>query len=95
MIEFLKNNMLSCPFKELLNIECLGCGFQRSLIYLLEGNFTQSIFLYPALIPIILMLFYTILHIKFNFKAGHKWILVQFITINAIMIINYILKYIL
>lgn len=43
--------MLPCPVKALTGMECPGCGFQRSLWALLQGDIAGSWHAYPALIP--------------------------------------------
>ncbi|MDB5155970.1 MAG: hypothetical protein JWR50_677 [Mucilaginibacter sp.] len=53
IIKWLQNNLISCPFKKLTGLDCPGCGFQRSLIFLLQGNLKQSVYIYPAAIPIL------------------------------------------
>lgn len=50
---FLQRNMLTCPSKKYLHIECMGCGMQRSILALLQGNFRQSFQFHPAGILII------------------------------------------
>lgn len=50
-IQWLQHHLLTCPFKYLTGIDCPGCGFQRSLIALVQGNFHQSLALYPPTIP--------------------------------------------
>ena len=92
MIEFLEKNMFDCFWVKNFNVECLGCGFQRSLIFLLEGNFKSSLITYPALIPTLILILYLILHLVFKFKNGQKWILVIFIITVSIMVVNYLIK---
>jgi hypothetical protein len=92
MIEFLEKNMFDCFWVKNFNVECLGCGFQRSLIFLLEGNFKSSLITYPALIPILILILYLILHLVFKFTNGHRWIIFMFIITVSIMTINYIIK---
>ncbi|MHA7059371.1 DUF2752 domain-containing protein [Aquimarina sp. M1] len=89
---FLENNLLVCPTKNLIGIECFGCGLQRSFIFLLKGNFLNSIKMYPALIPMIIMFTYLVSHLYFNFKNGAA-ILKYFYLLNIILIVvNYIIK---
>lgn len=83
--------MQSCIYKENLGIECLGCGFQRSLIALLKGNIWESILLYPGLIPMILLFILLILHLVFHFKNGATWLKYLFFADAAIILINYII----
>jgi hypothetical protein len=92
IIEWLEHHMLTCPSKALLGIDCPGCGIQRSFISLLKGNFIDSFYLYPALIPILAMLIFTGFHLKYKFKKGAeliKWL--QFFC-AIIILINYIYK---
>lgn len=51
---WLQNHLLTCPFKYLTGIDCPGCGFQRSVLALLQGDFGKSFALYPATIPLLL-----------------------------------------
>lgn len=92
IIEFLKNNMLDCMWVKTLGSECPGCGLQRSMIFLLEGNLKDSLITYPALIPTIILIVYLILHLIFKFKNGSRWIIFIFITTILIMMINYLIK---
>ncbi len=85
--------MLPCPYKHFLGIDCPGCGMQRSIIELLNGNIISSIQIYPPLIPMILLLLFLILHLKFKFKRGAKSIKYFFIFVVIIVIINYTLKF--
>lgn len=56
MIGWLQNYLIPCPFKKLTGFDCPGCGFQRSVIALANGDVNHSLVLYPAAIPIILLL---------------------------------------
>ncbi|MFD2561140.1 DUF2752 domain-containing protein [Aquimarina rubra] len=92
VVTFLENNLLFCPTKNLIGIDCLGCGLQRSFILLIEGNFVASIKMYPALIPMLMMFGYLISHLYFNFRNG-AMILKCFYFLNIILIVaNYFIK---
>ncbi|MGB5462079.1 MAG: DUF2752 domain-containing protein [Aureibaculum sp.] len=93
LISFLEKNMFSCQWKEHLNIECMGCGFQRSLIHLLKGEFIEAFYVFPAIYTLLLMFAILILHLKFNFKKGGKILLFFFIMNILVMLTNYILKF--
>lgn len=91
LIDFLEDHMLSCRWKE-LGVECLGCGFQRSVIYLLKGEFVQAFWSYPAIYSLVTMLMFLFFHMKFNYARGHlilKWL---FILNVLIMVGNYVYK---
>jgi len=53
--QWLQNHLLTCPFKKLTGFDCPGCGFQRSVIALLQGDVLKSIQFYPATIPIFII----------------------------------------
>ena len=91
-IQWVENHLLACPSKKFLHIECPGCGFQRSVIELIKGNFMESLRLYPASIPVILLLVFTGLHIKFKYSNGPVIIKTLFIGSALIIVINYIYK---
>ena len=93
IINFLEENMLSCHIKQQLGADCLGCGMQRAIIYLLKGEFVQAFYMYPAIYTLLIMFGYLLLHLKFNFKLGHKVLLYLFITNIVIILLNFILKY--
>ena len=84
--------MGSCYYKKIFGIECPGCGMQRSTIHLLKGEFIESFKMFPALIPVIIMLLVLIAHLIFKFKNGHKVLLHLFILNAALMVSNYIFK---
>lgn len=84
--------MLPCLYKKFLGINCPGCGFQRSLVYLLEGRIEASIMMYPALLPTFLMLIFLVVHIKYRISGGHKVLLGLFVVNTILISGNYILK---
>ena len=92
LISFLENNLLSCQWKS-MGVECMGCGFQRSVIHLLKGEFADAFAIYPAIFTLIAMIAFLGLHIKFNFVKGHKVLLGLFLLNLAIIIVNYIYKF--
>lgn len=84
---FLEDHLLSCQWKDTLGVECLGCGLQRSFIYLLKGEFIGAFYVYPAIYSLIVMLIYFGLHAKFNFLKGDlvlKWLLI----LNVLVILG-------
>lgn len=92
LLSFLEENMLSCQWKQQFDVECMGCGMQRSIIHLLKGEFLEAFYLYPAIYTLIVMFTFLILHLKFSFKKGHKILLYLFITNIVLMLGNYFLK---
>ena len=88
MISFLlqeKEYLLPCLNKQLFGIECPGCGFQRSLVSLSEGDFDGAFHMYPAVYTLILLGILLLLSIKFKFRK-RKQILLTLTIINAVII---------
>jgi hypothetical protein len=92
ILPWLERHMLACPSKKYLHIECPGCGFQRSLLALFKGDLFTSLALYPATIPIIGMLIYTFLHLKYNFTNGARNLKYFQLICAIIIVVNYIFK---
>ena len=83
---------IPCFYKKYLGFECPWCGFQRSLKLLIEVKIVDSIVMFPALIPLILMFAFLALHLIFKFRHGNR-ILVSLFVLNVVIIaVNYILK---
>lgn len=91
-INWLQAHMLVCPSVKYFHIECPGCGMQRSAIALLTGDFSNSFTLYPALIPLILLTTFAILHIIFNFIKGAKTIIILQAIVTSVVVAHYIYK---
>ncbi|MBU2927254.1 DUF2752 domain-containing protein [Winogradskyella psychrotolerans] len=92
LIEGLDDYMLPCLWKQTFNIDCMGCGMQRSISLILKGDLVGAFFMYPAIYSLILMFSFLLLHLKFQFKKGHKIILGLFILNISIIVISFIIK---
>lgn len=93
-LDWLEHHLLPCPTKYFFGVECPGCGMQRAIIELLRGNLVESIKLYPPLIPMLLMLVVLIINLKVNSVVWQKVLKIFFIANVAIILINYIFKFI-
>ena len=85
--------MFPCLSKTLFGIECLGCGFQRSFLMLLQGDYSGSFKMYPALLTT--FLFLGILGLNFidtnrNYK---KLIMISAFVNSVFMIGGYFFKH--
>ena len=47
--------MIPCLSKTLFGVDCLGCGFQRALLLLLQGNYMMAFERYPAVYSMLAM----------------------------------------
>lgn len=64
--------MLPCLHKQMTGYSCPGCGLQRSVEALLQGEIMESLFYYPALIPATMLLLFLGIHLKFKFSWAPK-----------------------
>lgn len=84
--------MLPCMNKSLFGIDCIGCGTQRSLFLILNGEFTKAYYQFPAIYTTLLLFGLIGLHL-IDKKRNYQKIIIGLAVINAIiMIISYIYK---
>jgi hypothetical protein len=84
--------LIPCIFKSLFGYECPGCGIQRSFILLIKGQLHASIEIYPALIPLILLMLYSIFT-RYYPKYKNKYLLIILSIVSFILIsFNYYFK---
>lgn len=76
--------------KTITGIPCPGCGVQRAIMELINGDFLQAFKAYPPLIPVALMTIFLILHLKFDFKNGALILKISFFINVIIIFLNYI-----
>jgi hypothetical protein len=92
LVEWWKEHLLTCPSKYLFHVDCPGCGLQRSIIALLEGDLAASLALYPATIPMACCLIFAALHLKFRFRCGAVVIRWAFALTVALIVASYLYK---
>lgn len=84
--------MLPCMNKSLFGFDCIGCGTQRSLLLVLNGEFTKAFYQFPAIYTTLLLFGLIGLHL-IDKKRNYQKIIIGLAIINAIiMIISYIYK---
>jgi hypothetical protein len=92
-INWLQNHLIPCPFKYLTGIDCPGCGFQRSVLALVQGNFHKSFVLYPAALPLLLFFAYGIADKIFRLDTSKNAIKkTLFVVIGFVILISYGIK---
>lgn len=62
--------MLACPSAKYLHLPCPGCGMQRSLLLLLNGQLAASLRMHPAGLPFLALVLFLPLHLRFRFRRG-------------------------
>ena len=92
-INWLQNHLLPCPFKYLTGIDCPGCGFQRSIIELFQGNFHKSFLLYPPAIPLLIFFAYGLADKYFKLDNPNSHIKkILFVFTGTIVLVSYGVK---
>jgi hypothetical protein len=89
---WLDAHQLPCMFKAITHFDCPGCGFQRSFVLLLEGNISASFFLYPALVPILLLFIVLMVHVLFKIRNGAAILKFAYIFCACVIMVSYIYK---
>lgn len=91
-LHWLDDHMLPCLIKSIFKADCPGCGFQRSVIALLQGDISKSFVLYPAAMPVLLLFLLGLIHLKFKLKKGNTIIQYSYIFISIVIAINFLYK---
>ncbi len=86
--------MLPCFTKQYLGIDCLGCGIQRSLALIFNGEFVAAFKMYPAIYT--LLLFFGVVGVNLFYKFSYTPKLIRNLAVINIVIItiSFIIKYI-
>lgn len=84
--------MLPCLNKMLFGVECLGCGFQRAVVFLVKGEFAAAFFMYPAVYSLLILVFFLLFNFFITFKNA-RLIKMTLIILNVLIIVtSYIIK---
>lgn len=87
-----ENFMLPCFNKQVLGIECMGCGLQRSVVLLFQGEFIQAFYMYPAIYPLLFLSTVIIAKFFYKFKHAERLITILAIATISVIILNYLYK---
>lgn len=84
--------MVQCSWKSEFGVDCLTCGVQRSFHLLTKGELVESVKMFPALIPFLIVIALVVIHLSFKLKKGPELIVSFFILTAILIIVNYSLK---
>lgn len=84
--------MLPCVNKKLFGVECMGCGTQRSINLLFNGDFIGAFKIFPPIYTLILFFIILFLHFIDKSRNYNKAIIYLVIINGIIMLTNYIYK---
>ncbi|MBL7703278.1 MAG: DUF2752 domain-containing protein [Ferruginibacter sp.] len=89
---WLETHQVPCIFKSFTHIDCPGCGVQRSLVLLLKGDFYGSFYMYPALMPIMLLFAVLLLHVILKIRNGAIILKYMYFFCTGVILVSYIYK---
>ena len=85
--------MLPCFSKKIFGVDCPGCGIQRSVSLILQGEFVAAFKMYPAIYTLILLFGFLLVNNFYTIKNSNK-IIITLTTITVFLILtNYLLKF--
>lgn len=73
-------------------MDCPGCGIQRSFVLLLKGDIKASFFMYPALLPILLLFGFLAINLLLKLKNGPNILKYMYLFCTGIILVSYIYK---
>ena len=88
----MEEHMLPCMNKQLFGVECPGCGTQRSIAFLLEGEFYEAFKMFPAIYTLGLFFILLCLHLLDKKRNYAKLVIASAILNGAVIIIAYFIK---
>ena len=84
--------LLPCLNKQLFGLECYGCGGQRAMILLFEGNFSGAFKMFPAIYPIAILFIFVLINIFIKFKFDFSIKIGLIILTAGTILLNYLMK---
>ena len=88
----LDDYMLPCLNKKIFGVECMGCGLQRSLSLIIQGEFSAAFYMYPAIYTLIPLALFIVTSFFLKFKYSNRIINTLAIASVLIIIISFINK---
>jgi hypothetical protein len=84
--------MIPCMSKKLFGIECMGCGTQRALLLLFQGDFVAAFKMYPPIYTLIFLFVFIFLHLVDKSRNYTKIVISLAILNLIVMVISYVFK---
>ncbi len=84
--------MIPCLNKKLFGFECFGCGLQRAVSLLFDGEFIAAFKMYPAIYTLIPLFILIGINFFYKFKNANRIINILAIVSVITIVISYIIK---
>jgi hypothetical protein len=95
MLLWITDHLLPCAYKTIFGIDCPVCGSQRAFVEMLKGNLAKSFFIYPPLVPVLLLIVIGVLHVLNKDLIKAQLLKSYALFVLVVVLINYIIKLIL
>ncbi len=86
--------MLPCLNKKLLGVDCPGCGIQRSIALIFQGDLAGAFKMYPAIYTLLFLFGFIGVNYFYKIKYANKIIPILAIFNVVLILTNYIYKFI-
>lgn len=86
--------MIPCLNREILGVECPGCGLQRAAALLIQGEFIAAFVMYPAIYTLILLLSFLVADSFIGFRHANKISIGLMFATVLLILTNFLLKFI-
>ena len=84
--------MIPCMNKSIFGIDCMGCGMQRSILLLFNGEFIEAFKMFPALYTTIIFFVIIMLHFLDKSRNYLKLIIASALFNSVVLLIAYAYK---
>lgn len=85
----MEEHMLTCSYKSTFGVECLGCGTQRSIYALFQGDIIDAFIMNPG-VPLFIL---TVLIGGYMIYRKSRFIAATFITGVSLTVLGMIVKF--
>ncbi len=85
-------NLLPCLNKQVLGVDCPGCGLQRSVLLLFDGDFAGAFYMFPALYPMMLLLLFLLADQFIKIKYANSISIILMISTVTLILTNFLYK---
>ena len=85
--------MLPCLNKEIFGVDCPGCGLQRAMVLLFQGEFSEAFVMYPAIYTLLLLFGFLIADQFFTIRHANKISITLMVTSVVLILSNFFLKF--